>query len=259
VVARALLRRSAAVVCTWASLVWAEPKARPLAEELSGEARAAFDQGRTLFDHEDFATAHAKFRQAYDLSKSPRLLWNLAACSAKQRRYARAIGEAERYLDAGATALSPDAKDRTQAFLTEMKSYVAEATIRVTPLDASLTVDDEPRPLRAGTATAFLEVGKHTLRVEGAGFQTVSRVVDVGDLGKLTLRVDLVAERASPPWQASAPPPSVARDGERPLWPWIAGGSALAIGAGIGAYFLFKPSPEPAPYTPGSAGTFEVR
>jgi hypothetical protein len=42
-------------------------------------------------------------------------------------------------------------------------------------------------------------------------------------------------------------------------WPWALGGTALAAGLGVGAYFLFKPSDTQAPYTPGTAGTIEVR
>ncbi len=251
------------IVCATASLVWAQPKPRPLAEELTGEARAAFESGRELFEHDDFATAHAKFRQAFELSRSPRLLWNMAACSAKQKRYARAIGEVERYLDAGAGSLPAESKDRARAFLTDMKGYVTEATVRVSPADAALTVDDEPRPLRAGAATVFLEVGKHALRAERAGFESASRTLDVADIGKITVRLDLVPLSPGAPRLAAPDPGSPAVSSvaprERPLWPWIAGGTALAVGAGLGAYFLFKPEPIPSPYVPGSAGTFEVR
>jgi hypothetical protein len=254
------LPRTLAIVCTAASLVWASPKPRPLAEELTGEARAAFERGRDLFEHDDFATAHAKFRQAYDLAKSPRLLWNMAACSAKLKRYARAIGEVDRYLDAGGVSLSPDAQDRARAFSNEMKSYVTEATVRVSPSDSALSVDDEPRPLRAGTATLFLEIGKHGLRVEKDGFESVSRSVDVGDIGKMAIRIDLVPAGRVAPWSAASSLPADAPSkSERPLWPWLTGGAVLAVGAGLGAYFLFKPESSPSPYVAGTAGSFEVR
>jgi hypothetical protein len=254
------LPRSLAIVCTAASLVWAAPRSRPLAEELTGEARAAFERGRELFEHDDFATAHAKFRQAYDLAKSPRLLWNMAACSAKLKRYARAIGEVDRYLDAGGVSLSPDAQERARAFSNEMKSYVTEATVRVSPSDSALSLDDEPRPLRSGTATLFLEIGKHGLRVEKDGFEAVSRTVDVGDIGKMAIRIDLVPTGRVAPWiAASSLPADAPGRSESPLWPWLTAGAVLALGAGVGAYFLLEPDPSRAPYVPGTAGTFEVR
>jgi serine/threonine protein kinase len=39
------------------------------------------------------------------------------------------------------------------------------------------------------------------------------------------------------------------------LWPWIAGGAAVVVGASIGGYFLFKPAQEPGKAPEGKLGT----
>ena len=50
-----------------ACLSFASQKAtKSISEELSGAARSAFEQGKTLFEHGDYVTAHAKFKAAYE-------------------------------------------------------------------------------------------------------------------------------------------------------------------------------------------------
>src|SRR5690348_11091354 len=57
-----------------------EPSAQlPLAESLTGEAKAEYESGKLLFEHGDFAAAAVKFQHAYEVGKDPRLLWNVAA------------------------------------------------------------------------------------------------------------------------------------------------------------------------------------
>jgi hypothetical protein len=144
---------------------------RPLTEELEGDARSAFEQGKDLFEHGDFRTAHAKFRTAYDQSKNPRILWNLAACSSREKRYARAIAEAERFLAEGGTSLSDEQVGRAVNFVREMRAFVAEVSLTVSPVDARVTIDRELAPTEGGTAKVFLEVGTHDLYAEKEGFE----------------------------------------------------------------------------------------
>jgi hypothetical protein len=169
----------------------------PLSEELQGPARAAFEQGRTLFEHGDHLTAHAKFREAFELSRDVRLVWNMAACSSKQRRYARAIAEAERYLAEGQGLLTGEQQERARAFVGEMRAFVAEASFVVTPAGASLAIDGEPVPEAQGRFTRLLEFGAHELAAELAehephrervtieGPSAVSRTIALAPIAKL--------------------------------------------------------------------------
>jgi hypothetical protein len=281
-----------AIVAALAGDARAQAKARSLAEELEGPARVAFEQGKELFEHQDYVTAHAKFGVAYEASRNPRLLWNMAASSSKQKRYAQAVAEAERYLSEGRGRLSADAIDRANAFLSEVRSYVAEATFTVEPAEARLFVDDEPRSEDVRRVTLLLELGRHVIRAERAGFEPLVAPLVVRDIGKLT--VPLVLRPASPAAPASpvgvtAPPmqapgdvspaalPTAAsvtgvtsprlaplealpesREAKAAWWPWAAGGAALAAGLGISAYFFFKPQSIRDPYVPGTAAHFEV-
>ncbi|MGH7297676.1 MAG: hypothetical protein ACRELB_22250 [Polyangiaceae bacterium] len=53
---------------------------KPLAQTLTGDAKAAYDAAKLLVGDGDFAGAAIKFQAAYDQSNDARLLWNIAAC-----------------------------------------------------------------------------------------------------------------------------------------------------------------------------------
>src|SRR5258708_20803910 len=60
-----------------------------LAESLSGRAKEAYESAKVLLNNHDWPGAYTKFQQAYDLSKDPRLLFNMAVCARAMRPYAR--------------------------------------------------------------------------------------------------------------------------------------------------------------------------
>ena len=176
----------------------AQPKpaaTRTLSEDLQGPARVAFDQGRVLFEHGDYLTAHAKFREAFELSRDVRLVWNMAACSSKQKRYARAIAEAERYLAEGRGVLTAEQQERARTFLGEMRTLVVEATLVVAPEGAAVTIDGEPIAPAEGRLTKLLELGAHDLRITKGGFMPVAQTLTVTETGKATFAFALEVVR----------------------------------------------------------------
>jgi tetratricopeptide (TPR) repeat protein len=62
------------------------------------EAKRAFAEGTQAYDEGDFETALARFRRAYDLTKSPDLLYNIATVSDRMRRDEEALEAYEGYL-----------------------------------------------------------------------------------------------------------------------------------------------------------------
>jgi hypothetical protein len=316
-----------------AATAFAQAKARPLLEELSGQGRTSFEQGKELFEGGDYATARAKFKESYNYSKNPRLLWNMAACSARMQHYVDAIVEAERYLAEGQGKLVKDQTDTANGSLAEWRTLVATATITVTPSGAELRIDDEPRGIVNAPTAIFLDMGKHEFHLEKAGYEPLTQTVNVREIGKISyaftlkpvamvaarlvvntdleatieldgrpmgkglfegtvapgahrlrvsapgkvpfeslveatigatkqLTVSLSAER-SPllgAVQASTAPNAEPRAEEKQgsaWWPWAVGGAVLAAGAGVGAYYLFKPE-EPGALR-GTVATVELR
>ncbi len=154
---------------------------KPLSEALTGPARVAYESGRLLLEANDSATAHAKFKEAYDLSRSPRLLWNMAACSKLQRHYAMAVSELEHFLSDGAGQLTPDQESRARELLETLRVVVAPVTVRVRPEDSLLFVDGESRSTTDGAFQFLADVGRHEFRAELMGHTPAARSLDLND------------------------------------------------------------------------------
>jgi len=159
----------------------APPVQKPLSEVLTGPARVAYESGRLLLEAEDSATAHAKFKEAYELSKSPRLLWNMAACSKLQRRYAMAVQELERFIHDGAGQITAEQEGRARELLETLRVVVAPVTVRVAPAHATLFVDGETRPIVDGESRLLIDVGRHEFRAELASHTEARRVIDIDE------------------------------------------------------------------------------
>jgi hypothetical protein len=306
-----ILRSLVALSMTVAFPSFAQTKPKTIAEELNGEARAAFEQGKDLFEHEDYVTAHAKLERAHELSANPRILWNLAACAAKQKRYALAIAEAERYLLEGGSKLTPEQTDRAQRFVEELRGLVAEATFSVAPAGAKLTIDRTPRGLLGAPTVVLLDLGAHVVQLEKDGFEIARANLDITKVGKQSYAFTLVelvkmgrlavatdvdalieidgkpvakgvyetALTVGPHRVRIAAPDrephegivevtdgatkqvSVALAPQRKdsvaWWPWGVIG-AVAVGAGIGGYYVFKPRDTVGQPVEGSIGTIRI-
>ena len=92
-----------------ASPAYAQGQPAPVAPQLEGgatadsldlAARLLFESAREAFDAGDYATAHARFEQAYAASPRPALLFNIATSLDRLRRDDEALAAFERYLAA---------------------------------------------------------------------------------------------------------------------------------------------------------------
>jgi len=169
---------------------------KPLSEVLTGAARVAYESGRLLLETEDSATAHAKFKEAYELSRSPRLLWNMAACSKLQRRYAMAVEKLERFISDGAGQITAEQEGRARELLETLRAVVAPVTVRVSPAEAVLFVDGEPRATVGGELRFLADVGRHEFRAELASHVPARRTVELRETKPFVL--DLALARIVP-------------------------------------------------------------
>lgn len=228
-----------------------EKAQRPLAELLTGPALDAYLKGRDLFDAGDVVTGHAKLSEAYELSKNPRLLWNMAACSKSSRHYARAIDELTRFLEDGREVITAEQAKRAEEVRATLYSLVAAATLQVTPAGASVLLDGEPASRGAGPY--YLELGKHEVRVEQEGYKPETRVVDVKQTKPITVEVTLRAEApvivpapaVAAPAPVSAPPAALQSAAPAPspdhTWAYVTlgvGAAGVAAGSAFGLLAL---------------------
>jgi hypothetical protein len=166
-------------------------KPLPLAETLTGPALEAYKLGKVLLDARDGVTAHGKFREAYDRSREPRLLWNMAVASKEARRYAQAIDEIDHFLSEEHGKF-PELAAQAKSARSVMESLVAPVRVNVIPVDALVFIDGEPVKVSAD-APLRLDIGKHDLRAERSGFQPYQRALNVQDSRGLEVSFSLEA------------------------------------------------------------------
>lgn len=156
---------------------------KPLAESLTGEAMAEYQAGKLLLSNSDPSNALIKFEHAFELSKDPRLLWNVAICYRDQRKYTRMLATLRRLLDEGGPLLTEeDRKDAAEA-AKAVAAFVSPVRITASEAGATVLIDGEP----VGTApieAQQVDVGKHEIRVKKPGFKDfVKEVIVAGASG----------------------------------------------------------------------------
>lgn len=126
----------------------------------------------------------------------------------------------------------------TQTLKVVLKAIVHQGRLRVLAA-AGETISVDGKVVGKGTWEGALESGQHSVSVSGRGKRTKEVEVLVRDGEVTTSRVRLDTE---------APPAPKKDEGFWATpWPWVIGGAVVASGAGVGAYFLFRPEDEKAP------------
>jgi hypothetical protein len=160
----------------------------PLAHALTGEAKALYDIGRASFRAGDTAAALANFQRAYERSSDPRLLWNMAACEASLKHWARAMTLVDRYVATGASLLSDRDREQTTRFRAAAKRFVATVTLEAPP-GVTVTVDGEIAGTTPLGGPLYLDAGKRRVHFTKPGHRGVVRVENVGGEAALTWNI----------------------------------------------------------------------
>ena len=137
--------------------------------------------------------------------------------------------------------LAPGEKDRRETIsLTPGAPAVAsqgQGTHLVVAVAAEATVSIDGQVVGRGRFDGHPPPGSHAVSITETGMQPYKAEVELRDGETRTLQVTLEPEHHAP------------------VWPWIVGGAALAVGAVVGGYFLFKPSDTVTPVPPGQIAT----
>jgi hypothetical protein len=166
---------------------------RPLDHTLQGAAKDAYGAAKVLFNNSDFAGAATKYSQAYDLSRDPRLLFNLAICEKNLRHYARTQSLLQQYEHDLGARIAPDDKAAVDAALIAIRNLVGSVRLTVTPAGASVSVDGQPAGTTPLAEPLRLDLGQHTLSVTKGGFATSEQTVDVAGGSETAVAVTLAA------------------------------------------------------------------
>src|SRR4051812_49359435 len=95
------------VVASMPSTAWAQAR-KPIREQIPLEARGHWDAGIALAQRSKWKEARSSFQEAYNISKNPRILFNMAVAEKNQDHYAAAYELFKQELAEGKGQLAAD-------------------------------------------------------------------------------------------------------------------------------------------------------
>jgi hypothetical protein len=190
-----------------------------------------------LYEQGDVAGAAAKYQQAYELAKDPRLLYDMAACARDLHAYARMHALLQRYERESGARLSPEDRTTVDEALAALQKHIGTLALDANVAGATVHVDGEPVGTTPLTSPIALDPGAHTIALRKDGYADAERRVDVRAGSSTNLSVALVGLEPPPAMHASAATqsalPSEPRAAPGPGWsPLVYAGFGVAA-AGV--------------------------
>lgn len=144
---------------------------QPLAETLTGEAKAGYAAGRILFDDQDYAGALVKFQRAFEQSGEIRLLWNMAVCEKSLRHYARVQTLVERYWREGSARMSEVHRRDVQSVLDTVRMLISTVRIQVNEPGAQISVDGDLIGVSPLGEPVRVDLGRRRIQISKPEFE----------------------------------------------------------------------------------------
>ena len=166
-------------------------KPKSLKDSLTGEAKAAFERGLTLFDAKNPEGARTEFDKAYQSSKDARLLFNMAIAEREMKHYSRAVALLNQELSEGANTVSEDEKKTAREVLEGLKTFTSPLTVTVNEAGASILVDGQEVGKSPLTGPLTVDVGERTVTVKKPGFLDGTAKVSISGGSPATAEIKL--------------------------------------------------------------------
>lgn len=166
-----------------------EPK--PLSETLTGMAKADYAAGRVLFEDRDYSGALVKFQSAYESSKNPRLLWNVAACEKELRHYAKVLTMLREYREKAAAELTEQDKREVDELVQNIQPLVSSVEVTVNESGAEVRLDDDMIGTSPLAKPVLVDIGQRRVSVKKKGFREYNEALLVKGGAELAVRVKL--------------------------------------------------------------------
>jgi hypothetical protein len=155
------------------------PKRTAIRDELPPDARRSWNAALELYEAKDYRGARVEFMRAYELSRNPRVLFNVGVCDKNLARYARAVAIWRQQLQEGAVTLSVEEADATRAAIAAAEQFVSTVQVTANVDGATLLVDDESSGQTPLAQPVPIDVGRHVLKLRKDGYQEQSVEVTI--------------------------------------------------------------------------------
>jgi hypothetical protein len=139
-------------------------------DTLPDDAKKQWDTALALAQRNQWDGARAAFLQAYEISKNPRVLFNVAVSEKNLGRYPQAIELFRRELAEGKDHLTVAEQSEIEAAITGLEKYVMEISIEVSEAGAKVFVDQDDVGTSPIQKPITVAIGSHVVRASKAGF-----------------------------------------------------------------------------------------
>lgn len=166
-------------------------KKKTLREQLPPDAQKHWDTAIALYQRSQWDGARTSFNAAYDASKNPRVLFNVAVCEKNLGRYARAIDVFKKELAEGKGQLSADEEAEVRTQIHGLEQFVAQLTIDVSESGADIYVDESKVGTSPLPGPISVQLGERHLRATKVGFADARENIELkgGSSGRVTLKL----------------------------------------------------------------------
>jgi hypothetical protein len=165
-----LARYALAIVLLLAPAAHAQGKT--VRSELPVAARTSWDNARELFDAQNWAAAKAEYEHAYEISKNPRVLFNVGVCEKNLGHYIKASAAFRKELAEAAHKVPAREVQEIRAVLATLEPLISTLVVTSNEPGATLTIDKEQQPgATPFTQPLTIDVGVHTLHLTKPGFK----------------------------------------------------------------------------------------
>lgn len=168
-----------------------QPAQPPLAESLTGMAKAEYGAGIVLFEEGDYAGATEKFERAYELARDHRLLLNVALCQKNLRQYARLLKTIRRIQQNAGASLTAAQQQQLQELIKVAETLVSRLEISASEAGATVTVDGEVVGTTPLAEAVPVDIGERRIRITKPGFKDFERKPTVAGGGRLAIAATL--------------------------------------------------------------------
>lgn len=179
-------------VTAFESTALAQPaKKKSVRDQLPPDAQKQWDAAIALYEKGQWDGARTSFYAAWEASKNPRVLFNVAVCDKNLGRYARAIESLKKELADGKGQLSADEETAVKNQISGLEQFVAELTIDVNEPGADVFVDEAKVGTTPLPGPVPVQVGERHVRVVKAGFIEGRETIELkgGASGRVTVKL----------------------------------------------------------------------
>ena len=169
---------------------WAQAR-KPIRDSLPLEARGHWDAGVALAQRKNWDGARSSFKAAYDVSKNPRVLFNLAVSEKELGRFAAALEYFKRELTEGKGQLFSDEESEIKAAISGLEKFVAHVTIDVSEKDADVYINDDKVDNSKLPGPITVQIGTVRIRAVKAGFAEATETISPAGGGNATVTLKL--------------------------------------------------------------------